>query len=207
WETWARPRPVDGPEAAPRVAVLGHDQHTLRLLQHALDTYELVPLTGPADLARLGAQGLVRAAVVVEGDDRTAPRAPPDAVSASTPLVAVGCSFHTRRSEAIKELGVVDYLSKPVDRAGVARALGSLTGVERVLVVDDEPDMARLLAAMVASLPAGYRVWQATDGEEALGLIAAHRPQAVLLDLLMPGMDGHELLRRLRALPPLRHTP
>src|SRR5262249_22219733 len=90
--------------------------------------------------------------------------------------------------------------------AGVARALGSLTGVERVLVVDDEPDMARLLAAMVASLPAGYRVWQATDGEEALGLIAAHRPQAVLLDLLMPGMDGHELLRRLRAVPGLRDT-
>src|SRR5262249_38628145 len=106
WETWARPRPVDGPEAAPRVAVLGHDQHTLRLLQRALAPAQPFPLTGPAALARLGAQGLVRAAVVVEGDDRTARRALRDAVSASTPLVAVGCSFHTRRSEAIKELGV-----------------------------------------------------------------------------------------------------
>jgi CheY-like chemotaxis protein len=206
WETWARPRPVAEPQTVPSVAVIGHDQHTLRLLQHALDTYRLVPVTEPAELGRLGAEGLVQAAVVVEGDDRQERQSLRDAVAGCPSLITIGCAFRTRRSEAIKSLGVIDYLAKPVDRARVARALASLGAVESVLVVDDDPDMARLLAAMGASLPAGYRVWQATDGEEALALIAAHRPQAVLLDLLMPGMDGHELLRRLRAVPRLRDT-
>jgi CheY-like chemotaxis protein/anti-sigma regulatory factor (Ser/Thr protein kinase) len=206
WETWARPRPVAGPDTAPSVAVIGHDQHTLRLLQHALDTYRLVPVTEPAEIGRLRAEGLVQAAVVVESPDRKERRGLRDAVAQSPSLVTIGCAFRTRRSEAVKSLDVVDYLAKPVDRGSVARALASLDAVERVLVVDDDPDMARLLASMVASLPGSYRVWQATDGEEALRLISAHRPQAVLLDLLMPGVDGHEVLRRLRAVPRLRDT-
>jgi CheY-like chemotaxis protein len=206
WETWARPGLGVEQGAEPSVAVIGHDQHTLRLLQYSLDTYRLVPVADPAELTRLAAEGLVKAAVVVEDDDRVGRCALREVLAQSPALATIACSFHTRRSEAIKSLGVVDYLPKPVDREKVARALAALDAVQRVLVVDDDPDMARLLAAMVASLPAGYRVWQATDGEEALALIAAHRPQVVLLDLLMPGVDGHEVLRRLRADPRVCET-
>ena len=95
-------------------------------------------------------------------------------------------------------LGVAEYLVKPVERNRVARALDALGEVERILIVEDDPQMARLLAAMVRSLSSRYRVWTAQDGAEALTAIEVHQPDAMLLDLVMPGMDGHELLHRLR---------
>jgi CheY-like chemotaxis protein len=66
-----------------------------------------------------------------------------------------------------------------------------------VLVVDDEPDV-RLVARLVLT-SAGYDVIEAESGEAALAhLEGDHRPDAVLLDVRMPGIDGWETLRRLR---------
>lgn len=69
----------------------------------------------------------------------------------------------------------------------------------RVLVVDDLAD-ARALASTVIEKAAG-EVVLAGSGQEALTAFAAHRPDVVVADLAMPGMDGYEFLRRLRALP------
>lgn len=65
-----------------------------------------------------------------------------------------------------------------------------------VLVVDDEPDI--LLATRLLLQGAGYEVLEAKSGEEAVAVVAAERPDAVLLDLRMPGMDGWDVLARLR---------
>jgi CheY-like chemotaxis protein len=54
---------------------------------------------------------------------------------------------------------------------------------------------------------AGYRALGASNGAEALEIARAERPAAILLDLIMPVMDGFEVLRRLRADAELRHTP
>ncbi|AEG91508.1 PAS domain-containing hybrid sensor histidine kinase/response regulator [Ramlibacter tataouinensis] len=69
--------------------------------------------------------------------------------------------------------------------------------VARVLVVDDNPDAADSLALLIATLGAQARV--AHDGASALALAQDWQPQLVLLDLGMPGMDGYEVARRLRA--------
>jgi adenylate cyclase len=66
-----------------------------------------------------------------------------------------------------------------------------------VLAVDDQPQNLRLLEAVLG--PRGYRVHTASSGTEALALIAAEEVDLVLLDVLMPGMDGHEVCRRIRA--------
>lgn len=66
----------------------------------------------------------------------------------------------------------------------------------RILVVDDTPANVRLLEAVLG--PEGYEVTVAAGGEEALAVVAAARPEVVLLDVLMPGMDGLEVCRRLR---------
>lgn len=66
-----------------------------------------------------------------------------------------------------------------------------------ILVVDDNPDMRRLLQRMAQSI--GYPVVVAADGEAALASAAQNPPLAVLLDVSMPGMDGLEVCRRLRA--------
>jgi class 3 adenylate cyclase/CheY-like chemotaxis protein len=74
-----------------------------------------------------------------------------------------------------------------------------------VLVVDDTPQNVRLLEALL--LPRGYRVVTATSGEEALTQVAAEAPDLVLLDILMPGISGHEVCQRLRADPDTRLLP
>jgi adenylate cyclase len=66
-----------------------------------------------------------------------------------------------------------------------------------ILVVDDTPQNIKLLDALLT--PRGYEVIPAASGEEALAKVAAEQPDLVLLDIVMPGMDGYEVCRRLRA--------
>lgn len=66
----------------------------------------------------------------------------------------------------------------------------------RVLVVDDEADMLDLLMDFLRSK--GYEVLTASDGAEALRKVREERPQAILLDVRMPKMDGLEVLRQIR---------
>ena len=74
-----------------------------------------------------------------------------------------------------------------------------------ILVVDDTPHNIKLLEAVLTSR--GYRVLTATSGPEALRRVADDRPDLILLDILMPGMDGHEVCRRLREDPSTRLLP
>ena len=75
----------------------------------------------------------------------------------------------------------------------------------RVLVVDDEPIIRRFLAEGLTD--AGYQVLIARDGAEALDSVYRFRPDAVLLDLLMPGVDGWAFLRERRVQPALAALP
>jgi DNA-binding NtrC family response regulator len=71
---------------------------------------------------------------------------------------------------------------------------------ERILVVDDEPDMVENCTRVLRR--AGYRCLSATDPERALALLESERPDLLLTDLKMPGIDGLELLRRAREIDP-----
>ena len=84
----------------------------------------------------------------------------------------------------------------------------SVTSVEtpvRVLVVDDNLPNREVAEGHLAT--AGYEAIQAEGGEQALQLIEQHRPDLVLLDVLMPGMDGFETCRQIRMLPVVGDTP
>src|SRR5688572_4245944 len=74
-----------------------------------------------------------------------------------------------------------------------------------VLVVDDEERARKLVA--VALRRAGYEVTLASDGTEALERVGEATPDLILSDVMMPGVDGLELLRRLRAEPSTRSIP
>jgi adenylate cyclase len=74
-----------------------------------------------------------------------------------------------------------------------------VTSSARILVVDDTPANVRLLEAVLR--PRGYDVLSAGSGSEALESVTRDRPDLVLLDIVMPGMDGYEVCRRLRAMP------
>jgi DNA-binding response OmpR family regulator len=68
---------------------------------------------------------------------------------------------------------------------------------KHILTVDDEVNIRRLVEINLQH--AGYRVSCAADGQEALEKIAADRPDLVLLDVIMPRLDGFEVLRRLKS--------
>jgi DNA-binding response OmpR family regulator len=68
--------------------------------------------------------------------------------------------------------------------------------VKKILLVDDESAIVRILTIKLRV--SGYEVLTASNGEEALGLVDAQHPDLMLLDIVMPGMGGLEVLRRLR---------
>jgi pilus assembly protein CpaE len=75
----------------------------------------------------------------------------------------------------------------------------------RILVVDDSPLITRILQDQLSQ--AGYQVRTATDGLQALITAAEWKPDGVILDIMMPGIDGFECCRRLRREPGTQHTP
>jgi class 3 adenylate cyclase len=75
----------------------------------------------------------------------------------------------------------------------------------RILAVDDEPANLALLAKLLGNT--GYEVVQASDGPAAIAAAEDQRPDLILLDVLMPGIDGIETCQRLRARAPFAHVP
>lgn len=75
----------------------------------------------------------------------------------------------------------------------------AMTTATSVLVVDDEPQLVWMLRFSLEA--AGYRVFSAREGREALEGVREHRPDLMLLDIMMPVMDGWEVLQRLQELP------
>ncbi|MCP5366634.1 MAG: response regulator [Hyphomicrobiales bacterium] len=97
-------------------------------------------------------------------------------------------------------LGASEYLVKPVDRRRL------IDGLERfrhkgesdtVLVVDDTTTNRELIAVTLSG--AGWRVLEADSGRVALEMLSEHQPDVVILDLIMPEMDGFEVIERMRA--------
>src|SRR5678815_3334259 len=66
----------------------------------------------------------------------------------------------------------------------------------RVLIVDDEPHNRQLLEVMLA--PAGYHLLSAASGEEALEMVATQAPDLILLDIMMPGIDGYQVAAKIK---------
>jgi CheY-like chemotaxis protein len=88
-------------------------------------------------------------------------------------------------------MGVLDFLKKQETTPAV------LPPKHKVLVVDDEQYLREFYQELL--IGEGYDVLTASNGEEALTIVGNNRPEAIILDITMPVMDGHEVLRRLAA--------
>jgi len=116
-------------------------------------------------------------------------------------VVALTAQAMRGDSERFLDVGFDGYLSKPVDVVELIRLVESTAIASdppaKILVVDDGPENVRLLEAVLVAR--GYEVVTATDGRAALDLVAAEDPDLILLDVMMPGLDGYAVCSQLRA--------
>jgi signal transduction histidine kinase/CheY-like chemotaxis protein len=110
--------------------------------------------------------------------------------------------------EAADSVGATEYLMKPFAPADLLAALDRANlQAGTILVVDDEPDAVRLFWRVLSSSGRAYRVLTARNGHQALEVMREVRPDAVLLDLIMPEMDGFAFLAAKNEDPTLHDVP
>ena len=105
-------------------------------------------------------------------------------------------------------LGAAGYITKPIDRellSEVVRRVRSTPGLKNVLIVEDDADARKLMRRLFEK--EGWSVAEAENGSVALAAIESSPPSMVLLDLMMPVMDGFEFIEQLRKRSPGRDIP
>jgi len=102
-------------------------------------------------------------------------------------------------------LGASDYLTKPIDRERLVTVLKQYRRDRPVLVVDDDAGVRQLLRRMLE--PEGYTVIEAENGRAAFERLREISPSVILLDLMMPEMDGFEFVAEFRRHEPWRTIP
>jgi CheY-like chemotaxis protein len=127
-----------------------------------------------------------------------------DPVLSGTPVLLMSIVDQKNRGYA---LGAADYLVKPVDRAKLVETLTGICGptAGRALLVDDDEVVRRSVSQALE--PIGWNVTEAENGQAAIESLTAARPNVIILDLMMPKMDGFEFLDELRGRPDWQGTP
>ena len=196
WEYRQRTRPlmIPRPVVRPRLVVLETGDSLQRLITRYASEVETVSVTSLEaaleELSRVPAQALLV-------NDVSVTKALERIVSSGVlpgDMPTIICSIPGKQ-EAAGALGVAERLVKPISREALLGALERLnieTGT--VMIVDDEPDALHLFGRILASSGRFYRVLLARDGQEALSILSEHRPDVILLDLIMPNMNGFQFL-------------
>lgn len=201
-------RPVRPAQAvSQRLIVLETGDSLARLLGRYMDGYEIVPVVNLEEAAQEISRVPARALLINDPSvsdvlRRTGGTA---AIPNGTPVLI--CSV-PGVDQVAGALGVSNYLVKPVSREALLGALARL-GLHggTVLIVDDQPEALLLYRRMLVSADRDYRVLRASDGRQAMGILAAERPDVVLLDLVMPEMDGFQFLATMKNDPDLSNIP
>jgi CheY-like chemotaxis protein len=209
----AKPAQVASTETdKPVVIVIDDDESVLELMDRFLtkEGFSVRTANNGADgleLARTCNPVAITTDVMMPGMDGwsviTALKSDPK--TAQIPLILVTI---TDSREMGLALGVFDYLSKPVDWSRLSSLLARLRpahAAHPVLVVEDDAGTRELLERSLHK--EGWKVISACNGREALEMVKTDRPGLVLLDLMMPEMDGFEFLTQFRKDERFTHTP
>ena len=198
WQRWLEARLAEQPHT---VVAIDPGGQAARILQRYLDGYRVLPVARPSEARTVAETEPVRAVVYTgAGEDLEGPLAAPAGLEH---LPVVVCPIRSGET-ALALPQVVAYLAKPVTVEHLQAALRRLRRVRRALVVDDDPDMVRLLGRMVRALRPRWTVDEAFDGATALQRLRIAPPDLLLLDLLMPEVDGYTLLQIIATDPALQ---
>jgi CheY-like chemotaxis protein len=178
----------------PRVVVCDESGTLYQEFERYSDRIEFVDAQGLDQVAQELEQCPAHA-VVLNVPASDAPCALVDMVTQSAPdTPVIGCSVPRPIERAINA-GAVGHLIKPVTRADLEKAIEAIgQPVRRVLIVDDDPDVLRLLKRMLYVCDNALEVATASSGAEALEELRRSAPDLMLLDIVMPDVDGWQLL-------------
>jgi CheY-like chemotaxis protein len=203
--------PATGP--GPTVVVVEDDRRSFDLLRAYLEAAG-VRVVGARDgeegldtVRKLSPAGVILD-ILLPGIDGWEVLARLKAEPQTAPIPVIVVSLLDERGRGFA-LGAAEYLVKPVAKeqllAAIYRAAAVPERKHTVVAIDDDPLAIEL--ARVNLEPAGWTVLGAASGQEGLALIRERQPSVVLLDLLMPGMDGFEVVEALRAEPDTKTIP
>jgi threonine synthase len=173
------------------------DEDAFRAM-HVLAKMEGISAEPAAAVAFAGLFKLVRAGIVKPTD-----------------TVVVNCTGHTLPAEQFlfgegwtRDVDLQRQETSPTPQEGLLSALNNVTPnrFPRVVVVDDTSEARRLIRRILQS-QGDFEIFEATNGREALELIAVERPDLVILDLMMPEVDGFAVLDSLRGKPETANIP
>ena len=176
------------PGGEPTIVVLTEDELAVRRLQRWLESYHLVRVDTWDEAANQAQQHM---AMALFADESVAiPVHPPN-------LPVIRCPLPTGRRWAAR-LGTAAYLEKPVTHVRLLSTLRAVApDANRVLVVDDDERFVQLITRMLENDAHSYQVQIALNGCEGLQRMREQQPDILLLDLALPGMDGHQVLQQM----------
>lgn len=206
WETWVRLN-EPGEVAERPIVLVNRDPRIEHMFERYLEGYRIVPAVDEDDALRRCAASGARGVILVEtpGADLSECRRRLRQIPRDAPIVR--CSLPTSVTLG-QRLGVSDYLVKPISRERLLETLERTAPRARtILIVDDDADMVRLVARILRSGSRRYRILRAYGGAEGVALLQEQRPDAVILDLVMPDVDGYAVIRWMRASEEHAKTP
>jgi signal transduction histidine kinase/CheY-like chemotaxis protein len=184
---------------------LVHDPDTAvrTLFERHTARHRPVTTTDLAELLRLAAT--IHPTAIVVDDDAPISEIEAALSESQNPIPIIACTMPSGK-RAIERYGVADYLLKPVTAEALIGAIERLpTPPNSIMIVDDDREIVRLYTQILEAR--GYRPRKAYNGREALEFMNRRPPDAVILDVLMPGMTGFEVIAAMQAAPNLATIP
>ncbi|NLE46119.1 MAG: response regulator [Chloroflexi bacterium] len=186
-----RPAERQPSDTHPSILIVDPDPAIVGLIGRYIEGYDAIQLESCDDL---------HAAVALYHPDAVIINAPDGANGDIVDLDAVPtivCSLPSR-TWLTDGLQVSAFLTKPITRSGLESKLAALDGVHDIMITDDDRGFCQLVEQMLETSGTRYNVRRAYSGSECLAAMRLQKPDLLLLDLAMPGMDGVEVLQEMR---------
>ncbi len=187
------PRPAKG---EPAIVVFHDDRRIVNLLHRYIEGFRFM-VADTLETAQALIQNSFPIAVILDTHWAAARSLHPQALKlpAYTPLISCPLPSMLRLGSI---LGAANYLVKPFEQDDLHHALAALPRMpQTVLVIDDNPDIIRLVSRMLGAIDPSIRVVEALGGQEGLAGARAVKPDLILLDLVMPDMDGYRVIEEI----------
>lgn len=198
---------LDSPRLADRAVLWDSSGQLLGALSRYADDLELVAAADAGSVER-ECQAHAARTVIVSSQEMAELVDHVDVLRARIRGVPLFGFLLSRGEHAEPSTRPLAYITKPVSGHDLRKTLAALAAnPRRVLIVDDEPDARRVLTTRLKSSYEGIEIREAGSAREALDTAAVWRPDAILLDLVMPEMDGWAMLDQANSHPDLRAVP